>query len=61
MPIIEQDFLELTRSLDAQAFWAENELCQTFTTAKPRCSLSFSPDDHWIFEFAPASSTIRYY
>ena len=61
MPIIEPEFLELTRSLDTAAFWAENDLCQEFTTAKPRCPLSFSPDDHWIFEFAPVSSTLRYY
>lgn len=61
MPIIETDFLELTHSLDTAAFWAENDLCQEFTIAKPRCPLSFSPDDHWIFEFAPASSTVRYY
>ena len=28
---------------------------------KPRCAASFSPDDHWIFEFMGVSSTLRYY
>jgi uroporphyrinogen decarboxylase len=61
MAIIETDFLELTRSLNVEAFWAENARCEGFTTAKPRCSVSFSPDDHWIFEFVEVSSTLRYY
>jgi len=61
MPIIEQDFLDLTQSLDVAAFWAENDLCHSFTTAKPRCAASFSPDDHWLFEFLQVPSTVRYY
>lgn len=61
MPIIEQEFMELTQGLDVDAFWEENEQCQTFTTNKPRCSVSFSPDDHWIFEFENVASTLRYY
>jgi hypothetical protein len=61
MPIIEQAFLDLTQSLDVAAFWAENELCHGFTTAKPRCAASFSPDDHWLFEFLQVPSTVRYY
>ncbi len=61
MPIIEEDFIELTKTLDVQAFWQENEKCQAFTTNKPRCSASFSPDDHWLFEFMNVPSTLRYY
>jgi hypothetical protein len=61
MPIIESEFLDLTRDLDLAAFWAENEQCLGFTTEKPRCAVSFSPDDHWIFEFMAVPSTIRYY
>jgi uroporphyrinogen decarboxylase len=61
MPIIEQEFMELTKSLDLEAFWEENVRCHAFTTDKPRCALSFSPDDHWIFEFMNVPSTLRYY
>lgn len=61
MPIIEPEFMELTRDLDIAAFWEENERCQAFTTAKPRCAVSFSPDDHWLFEFLKVPSTVRYY
>ncbi|MBN1136522.1 MAG: hypothetical protein JXM73_08045 [Anaerolineae bacterium] len=61
MAIIEQAFMELTRELDVEAFWEENALCYEFTTDKPRCSLSFSPDDHWVFEFMDVPSTLRYY
>lgn len=61
MPIIEPEFLELTRDLDLAVFWAENDRCMAFTTAKPRCPVSFSPDDHWIFEFMAVPSTVRYY
>ena len=61
MAIIENEFMELTKALDLEAFWAENERCQAFTTGKPRCSASFSPDDHWIFEFMQVPSTLRYY
>jgi uroporphyrinogen decarboxylase len=76
-PILNSEFLTLTRNLDVEAFWEENELCFEFTTAKPRCALIFAPDDHWLFEFlqAPAAlpaalpaaspaaslSTLRYY
>jgi uroporphyrinogen decarboxylase len=61
MPIIEPEFLELTRDLDLDAFWEENERCGAFTRDKPRCAVSFSPDDHWIFEFMQVPSTVRYY
>ncbi len=61
MAIIETEWLELTRDLDVEAFWAENALCEDFTPAKPRCSASFSPDDHWIFEFMAVPFTLRYY
>lgn len=59
--IIEPEFMELTQSLDVEAFWIENEHCLELTTEKPRCSLSFSPDDHWVFEFMSIPSTLRYY
>jgi uroporphyrinogen decarboxylase len=59
--IIEQEFMDLTKDLDVAAFWEENALCQGFTTAKPRCALSFSADDHWLFEFMDVPSTLRYY
>jgi uroporphyrinogen decarboxylase len=61
MPIIEPEFMDLTKDLDLAAFWAENDRCLAFTTDKPRCALSFSPDDHWIFEFMQVPSTLRYY
>jgi uroporphyrinogen decarboxylase len=61
LPIIEADFIQLTKDLDVNAFWDENDRCQAFTTDKPRCSLSFSPDDHWLFEFMQVPSTLRYY
>jgi uroporphyrinogen decarboxylase len=61
MPIIESEFMALTKSLDVEAFWEENARCQVFTIDKPRCALSFSPDDHWIFEFMEVPSTLRYY
>jgi uroporphyrinogen decarboxylase len=61
MAIVEQEFMNMTRDLDVEAFWEENALCQAFTTDKPRCSLSFSPDDHWVFEFIDIPSTLRYY
>jgi hypothetical protein len=59
--IVEQEFIDMTQDLDVEAFWEENALCQMFTTDKPCCSLSFSPDDHWIFGFMDVSSTLRYY
>ena len=61
MAIVEREFIELTQDLDIVAFWEENEQCQAFTPRKPRCALSFSPDDHWIFEFMAVPSTVRYY
>jgi len=61
MPIIEPEFMELTADLDVEAWWAENEACQRPGTDKPRCPASFSPDDHWIFEFMAVPSTLRYY
>jgi uroporphyrinogen decarboxylase len=59
--IIENEFMELTAGLDLAAFWAENQACEAFTTAKPRCAAAFSPDDHWLFEFMDVPSTLRYY
>jgi uroporphyrinogen decarboxylase len=59
--IIEPEFMELTTGLDVESFWAENAICEAFTTDKPRCALSFSPDDHWLFEFMHVPSTLRYY
>lgn len=47
--------------LSPSQFWIENEACFAFTTNKPRCALSFSPDDHWLFELLPVESTLRYY
>jgi uroporphyrinogen decarboxylase len=61
LTIIEEEFMELTRALDVGAFWEENDVCREFTTDKPRCSASFSPDDHWLFEFMDVPSTLRYY
>lgn len=61
MAIIEPEFMELTEKLDVQAFWEENARCFELTTNKPRCSLSFSPDDHWLFEFLNVESTLRYF
>ena len=61
MAIIEREFMERTQDLDVEAFWQENAQCRAFTTDKPRCALSFSPDDHWIFEFVDVPSTVRYY
>jgi len=61
MAIIEPEFMELTRALDVAAWWDENDRCQTPGTDKPRCPASFSPDDHWIFEFMAVPSTLRYY
>lgn len=61
MAIIEPEFMQLTESLDVDRFWEENSHCLGFTTAKPRCALSFSPDDHWLFEFMDVPSTLRYY
>lgn len=61
MAIIESEFMELTAGLDVRAFWEEDQVCQDFTTNKPRCATLFSPDDHWVFEFMQVPSTLRYY
>lgn len=61
MPVIEKQFMELTAGLDVNAFWEENARCTGFTTNKPRCSLGFSPDDHWLFEFLQVPLMIPYY
>jgi len=61
MGIIEPEFMALTEGLDVEAFWEENARCEGFTLDKPRASLSFSPDDHWIFGFVDVPSTLRYY
>ncbi len=61
MNLLDPEFLDLTRDLDVSAFWDENAACGAFTPAKPRCALSFSPDDHWLFEFLSVPSTLRYY
>ena len=61
MAIIEPEFMALTAGLDLDAFWDENNRCADFSTDKPRCSLSFSPDEHWLFEFLNVPSTLRYF
>jgi uroporphyrinogen decarboxylase len=61
MAIIEPQFIALTADLDVDAFWQENARCQVFSPGKPRCALSFAPDDHWLFEFVEVPSTLRYY
>jgi uroporphyrinogen decarboxylase len=61
MAIIEPEFFDLTRDLDVQAFWTENEACMVLSPKIPRCPASFSPDDHWLFEFMRVPSTVRYY
>ena len=61
MPLIEPEFMELTKDLDLSGFWEENSTCKRFTTDKPRCAVSFAPDDHWIFGFESVPSTLRYY
>ena len=60
MPLFDPEFLALTRDLNTGAFWEENGQCQVFSPNKPRCALSFSPDDHWLFEFLSVPSTLRY-
>jgi uroporphyrinogen decarboxylase len=61
MAILDPEFLELTSALDVDAFWQGNAACEAFTTEKPRAAVSFSPDDHWLFEFLSVPSTVRYY
>lgn len=62
MPLIEPEFMTLTRDLDPEAFWAENRHCSRLDEAKPRCALGgVGSDDHWIFEFMQVPSTLRYY
>jgi uroporphyrinogen decarboxylase len=61
MAIIETEFIDLAGALDLSAFWAENDACFDDTPHKPRCPISFSPDDHWLFEFLDIPSTLRYY
>jgi uroporphyrinogen decarboxylase len=61
MAIYDTDFLNLTSGLDLNAFWAENEQSLQDGPDKPRCPISFSPDDHWLFEFLAIESTLKYY
>jgi uroporphyrinogen decarboxylase len=62
MTIMDPDFLELSRDLDAESFWAENSLCTRPGEDKPRCALaSVTSDDHWLFSFLGVVSTLRYY
>ena len=61
LAIIEAEYMALTGDLDVAGFWEENGRCGGFTADKPRCGLSFSPDDHWVFEFLDVASTVRYY
>jgi uroporphyrinogen decarboxylase len=61
MPLFDPEFLALTLGFDVETFWEENGQCYEFTPLKPRCPLSFSPDDHWLFEFFAVPSTLRYY
>jgi uroporphyrinogen decarboxylase len=59
--ILDPEFMEITKKLDIDSFWLENDRCQAFTTRKPRCAAFFAPDDHWLFEFMQIPSTLRYY
>lgn len=70
--MLDPEFADLTSSLDLQAFWEENDRYLSLTTQGPgmsgaptalipRCALTFSPDDHWLFEFLSVPSTVRYY
>lgn len=62
MPLIEPEFMDLTRNLDAEAFWEENRLCERAGEDKPRCALAgVGSDDHWLFEFLAVAGTLRYY
>lgn len=62
MALIEGEFMELTRTLDPEAFWAENRLCAGTGEAKPRCALvGVGSDDHWMFEFLGVREMVRYY
>lgn len=59
--ILDPEFLELTRGLDLQAFWEENDRCQEPTPPQVHCPMAFAIDEHWLFEFLPVDSTLRYY
>ncbi len=70
--MLDPEFDDLTARLDLRAFWEENDRCLPLTTHAPgtpqtpadglsRCALTFSPDDHWLFEFLDVPSTVRYY
>ncbi len=61
MALMEREFLDLSEDLDVEAFWEENAACERSGAGKPRCAMSFSPDDHWLFGFLEAGSTLRYY
>jgi hypothetical protein len=61
MPIYDPEFLALAAQLDLASFWEENERSTPAGLEKPRCPISFSPDDHWLFEFLSVESTLRYY
>lgn len=61
MSIIEPEFMELTKRFDQTRFWDENQSSRGYRMGKPRCSMSFSPDDHWLFEFNAVPSTLRYF
>lgn len=62
MPIIEAEFMDLTKGLDPEAFWAENQRCKGPGEGKPRCALAgVGSDDHWLFEFLGVTDTVRYY
>jgi uroporphyrinogen decarboxylase len=61
MALIENVYMNLTSDLDIENFWKENEYCFKYTEDKPRCAVSFAPDDHWIFEFTEVKSTMQYY
>lgn len=62
MALIEPEFMQLTRDLDLEAFWAENRQCGGVGEDKPRCALAgVGSDDHWLFEFLGVTDTLRYY
>lgn len=58
---VDPEFDELTRDLDVNKFWEENQLCLDLSPASLRSPLAFTPDDHWLFGFWDIHDTKRYY
>lgn len=52
----------MDQQFDLKAFWRENEKCFVrFSTDKPRAPLLIGFEDHFMINFVPMESTIRYY